>query len=296
LQPGEKYYAARQSYPYVLERRPGELWITTMQGGLRMKINTADIPDEAWPEAVKIVALGSSTTAPRGSVKHVYCDRLDSMLRDRGLPVEMINSGIGSSTTEHSRGRFDSDVLDHDPALVVIMLGGNDSAIDVWKNPPATKPRVAKERFADNLRCFVRTLKARNVKVILMTPPPFRWTAKLKQLYGKPPYDVNDPWASAPRWPSTATWCGPLLASRPCRWSTFSKRSAITTPSTASQSTTCSLTACTRTTRATPSSPSCSHPLSRRPARPARSQQGPRQRVDNAKTFSEYAAGWPGLG
>ena len=69
LQPGEEYYAARQSYPYVLERRPGELWITTMQGGLRMKINTADIPDEAWPKAVKIVALGSSTTAPRGSVK-----------------------------------------------------------------------------------------------------------------------------------------------------------------------------------------------------------------------------------
>jgi lysophospholipase L1-like esterase len=159
-----------------------------------MKINTADIPDEAWPKAVKVVALGSSTTAPRGSVKHVYCDRLDSMLRDRGLPVEMINSGIGSSTTEHSRGRFDSDVLDHDPALVVIMLGGNDSAIDVWKNPPATKPRVAKERYAENLRNFVRTLKARNVKVILMTPPPFRWTAKLKQLYGKPPYDVNDPW------------------------------------------------------------------------------------------------------
>ena len=78
--------------------------------------------------------------------------------------------------------------------LVVIMLGGNDSAIDVWKNPPATTPRVAKERYAENLRSFVRTLKARNVKVILMTPPPFRWTAELKQLYGKPPYDVNDPW------------------------------------------------------------------------------------------------------
>ena len=26
-----------------------------------------------------------------------------------------------------------------------------------------------------------------------MTPTPFRWTPKLKQLYGKPPYDANDP-------------------------------------------------------------------------------------------------------
>ena len=194
LQPDEKYYAARQSYPYVFERRPGELWITTMQGGLRMKINTADIPDEAWPKAVKVVALGSSTTAPRGLVEYVYCDRLDTVLRDRGLPVEIVNSGVGGSTTEHSLERFKSDVLDHDPELVIIMLGANDSAIDVWKDPPASTPRVAKQRYAENLRHFVKTLKARNVKVILMAPPPFRWTAKLKQLYGKPPYDVNDPW------------------------------------------------------------------------------------------------------
>ena len=194
LQEGEKYYAARQSYPYVFERRPGELWITTMQGGLRMKINAADIPDEPWPKAVKIVALGSSTTALRGSVKHVYCDRLDTMLRDCGLPVEIVNSGVGGSTTEHSLGRFKSDVLDHDPELVIIMLGANDAAIDVWKNPPASTPRVAKQRYAENLRHFVKTLKARKAKVILMAPPPFRWTEKLKQLYGKPPYDVNDPW------------------------------------------------------------------------------------------------------
>jgi sialidase-1 len=32
----------RVSYPYVLERRPGELWITTMQGGLRCKLNESD--------------------------------------------------------------------------------------------------------------------------------------------------------------------------------------------------------------------------------------------------------------
>ena len=194
LEPGEPYHAARQSYPYVLERRPGELWITTMQGGLRMRINTADVPDEAWPKAVKVVALGSSTTALRGSVKRVYCDRLDTMLRDRGLPVEIVNSGVGGSTTEHSLKRFKSDVLDHDPDLVIIMLGANDAAIDVWKDPPASTPRVAKQRYAENLRHFVKTLKARNVKVILMAPPPFRWTAKLKQLYGKPPYDVNDLW------------------------------------------------------------------------------------------------------
>jgi len=30
------------AYPYVFESRPGEIWITTMQGGLRVKINECD--------------------------------------------------------------------------------------------------------------------------------------------------------------------------------------------------------------------------------------------------------------
>lgn len=33
----------RVSYPYLYERKPGELWITTMQGGLRMKVNVNDL-------------------------------------------------------------------------------------------------------------------------------------------------------------------------------------------------------------------------------------------------------------
>ena len=40
---GGKNRAARQSYPYLYERRPGELWITTMQGNLRMKIAETDL-------------------------------------------------------------------------------------------------------------------------------------------------------------------------------------------------------------------------------------------------------------
>jgi hypothetical protein len=30
------------AYPYLLERRPGLLWITTMQGGLRIQLKEAD--------------------------------------------------------------------------------------------------------------------------------------------------------------------------------------------------------------------------------------------------------------
>ena len=72
----------RVSYPYLYERKPGELWITTMQGGLRMKINVADLGDRrdprlqaaAVPEPKPggIIMFGDSTTAPRGAVKKVY--------------------------------------------------------------------------------------------------------------------------------------------------------------------------------------------------------------------------------
>ena len=39
----------RVSYPYLYERKPGEFWITTMQGGLRMKINATDIDKAEIP-------------------------------------------------------------------------------------------------------------------------------------------------------------------------------------------------------------------------------------------------------
>ncbi len=44
---GNPVIVARQedswlSYPRVLERRPGELWLTTMQGALRLRLSEAD--------------------------------------------------------------------------------------------------------------------------------------------------------------------------------------------------------------------------------------------------------------
>jgi len=145
------------------------------------------------PEPTKIVAFGDSTTAFRGSIKKVFSQRLAEALSDHGVSAWVVNSGVGSSTTRHARSRFDRDVLAHHPEVVIIMLGANDSAIDVWKDPPATQSRVSREEYAENLSYFCKTLEAQGAKVVLMTPTPFRWTPKLKQLYGKPPYDVDDP-------------------------------------------------------------------------------------------------------
>ncbi len=44
---GGKEPSHRFSYPYVFERRPGELWITTMQGNLRLGLREADFAEGA---------------------------------------------------------------------------------------------------------------------------------------------------------------------------------------------------------------------------------------------------------
>jgi lysophospholipase L1-like esterase len=100
---------------------------------------------------------------------------------------------VGGNNTAMARARFEAAVLQRNPRLVIIQFGINDSAVDVWAKPPATAPRVPLAAYRDNLRYFVDTLKARGAAVILMTPNALRWTPKLKEVYGKPPYNPDDP-------------------------------------------------------------------------------------------------------
>lgn len=134
-----------------------------------------------------LVVFGDSTTATRGGLK-IYARSLQRELPLNGLPVRVVNAGVAGHNTNHARVRFVKDVLDHNPDIVVIQFGINDAAVDVWKDPPATKPRISLERYVENLCHFVSTLKARNVQVILMTPNPLRWTPQIIEIYGKPPY------------------------------------------------------------------------------------------------------------
>ncbi len=134
-----------------------------------------------------IVAFGDSTTAPRGNVK-IYSMRLAKKLPG----YKIVNSGVPGNTTRMAKARFKKDVLAHQPDIVIIQFGINDSTIDVWKNPPATGSRVLLSEYEENLKYFISRLKENNCRIILMTPNPMRWTKKLKEMYGKPPYDPDN--------------------------------------------------------------------------------------------------------
>ncbi|MBL9114697.1 MAG: exo-alpha-sialidase [Verrucomicrobiaceae bacterium] len=188
----------RVSYPYLYEQQPGELWITTMQGGLRMKVRIADLtsgeipifvpPPKSTPKLGQIIMFGDSTTAPRGSVK-VYSERVNTMLQSIGSSLTVYNAGVPGNTTAHALKRLQSDVLKHQPRVVVMQFGINDSAIDVWKKPPATGPRVGKDLFVTNYRNMIEACRQSGAKVIVMTTNPLRWSSKTRELYGHTPYN-----------------------------------------------------------------------------------------------------------
>jgi lysophospholipase L1-like esterase len=145
----------------------------------------------AFGEGVEIVVFGDSTTAPRGGIM-VYADRLRESLLHEGRPVAVHNAGVGGDTTERAQARFEAEILARRPQVVVVQFGINDAAVDVWRDPPATTPRVSPEAYRANLESMVSRLMEGGSRVVLMTPNPLGWREPTRRLYGRPPYDPED--------------------------------------------------------------------------------------------------------
>ncbi len=84
------------------------------------------------------------------------------------LGTAIINAGVGGDTTGMARARFETDVLAHNPELVIICLGMNDQAMNVTSGEPLTDLNT----YRANLTYFAETLKARGCDVVFVTPNP----------------------------------------------------------------------------------------------------------------------------
>jgi len=75
---------------------------------------------------VKIVAIGSSSTAGEGKIVP-YPGRLELALRGRfhGRMIDVLNRGVGGQEALDELSRFDPDVIDEAPALVIWQVGTN---------------------------------------------------------------------------------------------------------------------------------------------------------------------------
>ena len=202
---GFPYTGGQASYPSCEQAPDGTLlavWQHDVPGGRDVRLarfSAAFLLEEAQPEQpvsespgrpLTIVVFGDSTTAARGPLR-TFGTLLSEDLPARGIEPTVVNAGVGGNTTVLARKRFEKDVLAHDPDIVTISFGINDSAVDVWKG--ATEPRVDVEQYEANLRYFVQTLRQCGATPILMTPNPLAWTPTLKDTYGKAPYDRDDP-------------------------------------------------------------------------------------------------------
>lgn len=87
-----------------------------------------------------------------------------ALLASCARSVAVLNKGIGGNNTHDLLNRIDQDVLAENPDLVILMAGSNDML--------NSRKFVSYARFEQNYRHLIRQLQSRNIRVVLMSPPP----------------------------------------------------------------------------------------------------------------------------
>jgi GDSL-like Lipase/Acylhydrolase family len=116
--------------------------------------------------SIKMVALGSSTTAGEGHIPP-YPNRLEMLLREsfNNRMIDILNRGLGGEEAPKERNRIDADVLPEQPCLVIWQIGTNC----VWQSAPDDPP--SHEKTIDALRDGIELLKKPGtIDIVLMDP------------------------------------------------------------------------------------------------------------------------------
>ena len=138
---------------------------------------------------VKIICLGDSITrGVRGGVaaEQTFEALLQGWLSEHVAPVEVVNAGIGGERTDMVLKRLERDGIAPEPALVTVMYGTNDSAIDAGE----TGPRLPLDRYEANLHTITGQLRDAGIKTVLMTPIPLPTGFSYMT---RPPYQGRNP-------------------------------------------------------------------------------------------------------
>ena len=112
-------------------------------------------------EPLTIVALGSSSTEGAGASSRAasYPAQLEGLLRAAlpGVELRVINAGKSGETSAEMLARLETDVLAHDPDLVIWQASGNEAL-------RGGDPSI----FLAQMRAGLRRLRAAGVEVVLM--------------------------------------------------------------------------------------------------------------------------------
>ena len=114
-------------------------------------------------EALKIVAIGSSSTAGTGasSAKATYPSRLQADLKSMfpRSAITVINRGVPGDTSSNMVGRFKYDAIEPKPDLIIWQTGTN-SALD----------GANVERFTADVKRGIRMARKHGIDILLMSP------------------------------------------------------------------------------------------------------------------------------
>ena len=103
-----------------------------------------------------ILAFGDSLTAGTGAKRdQAYPTQLDAMLSQR-----VINAGVPGETTAGGLQRLPGVLSQHNPALVVLCLGGNDML-----------RKLDRGQAKANLAAMIRMIRERGAQVVLLGVP-----------------------------------------------------------------------------------------------------------------------------
>ena len=93
----------------------------------------------------------------------------------RAMPVMIVTNifrprgdTFGLETIEHALDRLDKAVRAHEPDIVIIQFGINDSYVD--STDPKGQSRIPLQKYIDNLTHIVQTLRSDGSRIIMMTP------------------------------------------------------------------------------------------------------------------------------
>ena len=114
----------------------------------------------------RVIFFGDSITEA-GIKPGGYITRMDSMIAVQGLAdrYELAGAGISGNKVYDLFLRMEDDVLQKEPAIVVIYIGVND----VWHKRTGGTGTDA-DKFERFYSAMIKKLKERNIQVVLCTP------------------------------------------------------------------------------------------------------------------------------
>jgi acyl-CoA thioesterase-1 len=150
-------------------------------GGTNGSSGSNDNNSTSSSNDITLVCLGDSLTAGRGATTPGEDDKSKSYpaYLEKKVNARVVNAGVSSDTTAKGLARVDSNVLSHNPEIVIILLGANDFILGDDRLPIPVPASTSVKTTKANLQKIIDKVDNGNRKIFLVK---FYTEAMVKEL------------------------------------------------------------------------------------------------------------------